>query len=165
MVDVIRTINIALTVRDVEVSDLPKLAWSGSSLHVEQLSEHVRAADGSIDYIAAFLPTGEAVGKAEIDYVKRAGEAEIGSLAVHGLVQSQGIGSLLIEVAEQRIRARGLGLAVVGVEDDNPRAQRLYERLGYEVIGSEPDAWDEVAADGTVHTHRAMCILLSKTLR
>lgn len=159
------TLTLTLTIRDIHESDLPKLAWSGSPLHVEQMAEHVRAADGSVDYIAAFLATGEAVGKGEIDYRKRPDAAEIGSLAVHGLVQSQGIGSLLIDAAEQRARARGLASAVVGVEDDNPRAQRLYERLGYAVIGTEPDEWEEMATGGTITTHRAMCTILSKPLR
>ena len=165
MTGISRTLTLNLTVRDVQESDLPKLAWSGSSIHVEQLAEHVRAADGSVDYVAAFLPTGEAVGKGEIDDIKRPGMAEIGSLAVHGLVQSQGIGSLLIDVAEDRARARGWSSTVVGVEEDNPRAQRLYERLGYHVVGSEPDEWDELAPDGTVVTHRAMCTILSKPLQ
>ncbi len=44
-------------------------------------------------------------------------------------------------------------------------AQRLYERLGYRVVGSEPDEWDELAPDGTVVTHRAMCTILSKPLQ
>jgi len=162
--DITRTLTMILTVRDVQESDLPKLAWSGSSLHVEQMAEHVRAADGSLDYIAAFLATGEAVGKGEIDYVKRPDSAEIGSLAVHGLVQSQGIGSLLIDIAENRARARGCSSTVVGVEEDNPRAQRLYQRLGYHVFGNEPDEWDELASDGTIVTHRAMCTILSKLL-
>ncbi len=159
-----RTLSLDLTIRDVQVGDMPKLAWSGSPLHVENMSEHVRTADGSIDYIAAFLPTGEAVGKGEIDYLKRPDAAEIGSLAVHGLVQSQGIGSLLIETAEERIRARGLTSAIVGVEEDNPRARSLYERLGYKVVGSEADTWDEMGADGSVFTHRTVCTFLSKTL-
>lgn len=164
MLDVTRVLTLTVTVRDIQESDLPKLAWSGSRLHVEQMAEHVRSADGAVDYIAAFLPSGEAVGKGQIDYVKRTSAAEIGSLAVHGLVQSHGIGSLLIEVAEQRIRSKGLHSAIVGVEDDNPRAQMLYERLGYHVCGSEADSWDEVTADGTIRKHEAICTLLSKTI-
>ena len=102
--------------------------------------------------------------RGEIDYLKRPGIAQIGSLAVHSLVQSQGIGSLLIEVTEDRARARGCSSTVVGIEEDNPRAERLYQRLVYAVVGSEPDEWEELSPDGTVETHRAMCTLLSKPL-
>jgi GNAT superfamily N-acetyltransferase len=42
--------------------------------------------------------------------------------------QSCGIGALLIQAAEQRIRAHGLRRAELSVEDSNPRARALYER-------------------------------------
>ena len=57
-------------------------------------------------------------------------------LEVHPALQSCGIGALLIQAAEQRIRLRGLQRAELGVEDSNPRARALYERLGYAAYGT-----------------------------
>jgi ribosomal protein S18 acetylase RimI-like enzyme len=56
-------------------------------------------------------------------------------LEVHPALQSCGIGTILIQAAAQRIRARGLHRAELGVEDSNPRARSLYERLGDAAYG------------------------------
>jgi ribosomal protein S18 acetylase RimI-like enzyme len=65
-----------------------------------------------------------------IDYATFAGAGEIMQLSVRPALQSCGIGTILILAAEQRIRARGLRRAELGVEESNPRARALYERLG-----------------------------------
>jgi ribosomal protein S18 acetylase RimI-like enzyme len=65
---------------------------------------------------------------------------------------------------EQHIRARGLHRVELGVEESNPRARALYERLGYVAFGSEPDAWDEQAADGTIVRYETVCTLMRKEL-
>ena len=57
--------------------------------------------------------------------------------------QGQGIGTHLVE--QFLVEARDLGLpARVVVESDNPRAQALYERLGFvEVRRSDDETWLE----------------------
>ena len=71
------------------------------------------------------------MGLGGVDYAKTSGAGTIWMLAVHPALQSCGIGTVLIRVAEQRIRARGLRRAELGVEDSNPRARSLYVKLGY----------------------------------
>jgi hypothetical protein len=66
------------------------------------------------------------------------------------------------EPAEQRIRARGLHRAELGVEENNPRARALYERLGYVAYGSAPESWD--APDGSVVRYEIVCTLMRKEL-
>jgi ribosomal protein S18 acetylase RimI-like enzyme len=73
-----------------------------------------------------------------VDYTLTPGAGTLWRLAVHGALQSCGIGTLLIEAAEQRIRARGLHRAELGVEECNPRARALYERLGYAATTANP---------------------------
>jgi ribosomal protein S18 acetylase RimI-like enzyme len=85
-------------------------------------------------------------------------------LAVHGALQSCGIGTLLVEAAEERILARGRRRAELGVEDGNPRARSLYERLGYVAFGRRPDAWDTEAGDGSVRRYETMLTVLGKDL-
>ena len=86
-------------------------------------------------------------------------------LAGHGALQSCGIGTLLIEAAEQRIRDRGLRRAELAVEECNPRARALYERLGYVVYDRKPEAWDEEAEDGSLRRYETVCTLMRKELR
>jgi ribosomal protein S18 acetylase RimI-like enzyme len=105
------------------------------------------------------------VGKTEIDYARRAGAGTLCQAAVHPVLQSCGIGTLLVQVAEERITARGCTRAELAVEHDNPRARALYERLGYVAYGSEPDEWDAEAADGRGVRHHTMCTLMRKPLR
>jgi hypothetical protein len=85
-------------------------------------------------------------------------------LAVHGAPQSCGIGAILIQAAEQQIRARGLDRAELGVEERNPRARALYERLGYLAYGREPASWDEEASDGSLTRYETICTLMRKEL-
>jgi ribosomal protein S18 acetylase RimI-like enzyme len=106
------------------------------------------------------------VGLGGIDYAKTSGAGTIWMLEVPPALQSCGIGigTVLIRAAEQRIRARGLHLAELGVEDSNPRARSLYVKLGYAAYGSEPDSWDQEAADGTVTRYETMLTLMRKEL-
>jgi RimJ/RimL family protein N-acetyltransferase len=61
--------------------------------------------------------------------------------------------------------ACGLHRAELGVEECNPRARALYERLGYVASGSAPESWDEDAPDGSVARYETMCTLMRKELR
>jgi len=54
--------------------------------------------------------------------------------------QSQGIGTRLIAYAESELAARGFQFAELSVARDNPRAKKLYQRLGYKIAHSEEDA-------------------------
>ena len=109
-------------------------------------------------------PSGWPVGLGAIDFTRRPGAGNLWLLEVHPVLQSCGIGTLLISAAEQRIRARGLDMAKLSVEESNPRAQALYERLGYVAYGSEPASWDAVAEDGSVFRYETVCTLMRKNL-
>ncbi len=59
------------------------------------------------------------------------GEWEFRYLAVRKDHWGQGLGTLLIAAVEERARANKAARMVLRVVDDNPRAMRLYEHLGY----------------------------------
>lgn len=158
-------IVIPLAVRDLEPGDLPSCAWSGRATHLAAITRALeRARCGEVEYLAACPPSGLPVGLGGIDYAKTSGAGTIWMLEVHPVLQSCGIGTVLIRAAERRIRARGLHRAELGVEDGNPRARSLYEKLGYAAYGSEPDSWDQEAADGTVTRYETMLTLMRKGL-
>ena len=156
---------IPLTVRDMTTEDLPECAWSGSRTHLAIVAEALeRARLGEVDYLAACPPSGLPVAIGGVDYAKTPGAGTLWQLAVHGALQSCGIGTILIRAAEQRIRARGLRRAELAVEECNPRARALYERLGYLAYGSEPAAWDEETPDGSITRYETVCTLMRKEL-
>ncbi|GGV02030.1 N-acetyltransferase GCN5 [Streptomyces albospinus] len=152
-------------VRDLLQRDLPACNWSGSATHLRQVErELARAAAGEVDYLAVCTPRDVPVAIGGIDYQVSEGAGAVWQLAVLPALQSCGLGTLLIRAAEQRIGSRGLHRAELAVEEDNPRARALYERLGYVAYGREPDAWDEEAPDGSIRRHETMCVLMRREL-
>jgi ribosomal protein S18 acetylase RimI-like enzyme len=155
-----------LTIRDLTRQDLPSCAWFGSARDLAQLGKTLeRARRGEVDYLVVCPPSGLPVALGGIDYTLTPGAGTLWQLAVHGALQSCGIGTLLIDAAEQRILARGLRRAELAVEERNHRARALYERLGYAAYGRKPEAWDEQAQDGSVRRYETMCTLMHKQLR
>ncbi len=153
---------VPLTVRDLTRKDLPSCGWWGSPRLLSQVAGSLGRAD--VDYLAACPPSGFPVAIGRIDYARSPGAGTLEQLAVHGALQSCGIGTVLIQAAEQRMRTRGLRRAELAVEESNPRARALYERLGYASYGQEPASWDEEGLDGNVFRYETVCTLMRKEL-
>jgi ribosomal protein S18 acetylase RimI-like enzyme len=157
------TITLELTVRDIHDDDLSGfLSWH-TPLTVRQIRAAMRREPvGSKDFVAVFAANRQSVAKGEVNYQSRQGVGEIGSLAVRAELQSLGIGTFLIGVLEERIRAHGLSTAELSVEQNNPRARALYERLGYVAFGRQPESWDQQTPEGIVYRYETVCTLLRK---
>ncbi len=59
-------------------------------------------------------------------------------LAVHPEHQGKGVGPFLVSQLESQVKGKTPGLFVLA-SDHNPRAQRLYAKLGYREVGRIPD--------------------------
>ncbi|MFI8434472.1 GNAT family N-acetyltransferase [Streptomyces sp. NPDC079020] len=159
------SVELRLSARDMVPADLASCGWSGSAHHLAVVAEQLaRVRLGEVDYLAVCPDTDIPVAKGGVDYAVKRGVGTLWQLAVHPALQSCGIGTFLVGAAEQRIRARGLRHAELGVEESNPRARVLYERLGYVAFDRQPDAWDEQARDGSVRRYETMCPLMRKDL-
>ena len=156
-------IVVPLTVRDLAARDLASCAWAG--LGSGLAAELERAARGDADYLVVCPPSGLPVALGGVDYAANRRAGTLYQLAVQGALQSCGIGTILIGAAEQRIRARGLRRAELAVEENNPRARALYERLGYAAYASKPEAWLDEAPDGSRFRYETICTLMRKDLR
>jgi ribosomal protein S18 acetylase RimI-like enzyme len=158
-------IAVPVTIRDLTAEDLPSCAWLGSATYLAAIADALeQARRGEADCLAVCPPPGLPVALGGISYAKAPGAGRLRHLAVHPALQSCGIGTLLIQAAEQRIRARGRHQAELKVEESNPRARALYERLGYLACGREPASWDTEAPDGTITRYETMCALMRKEL-
>ncbi|MET8863753.1 GNAT family N-acetyltransferase [Nonomuraea sp. NPDC004580] len=159
------TVAIPVTVRDLLPRDLPACTWSGSAGHLRHVEQALaRAAKGEVDYLAVCTPMNLPVAIGGVDYQLSEGAGTLWQLAVLPALQSLGLGTLLIQAAEQRIGNRGLRRAELAVEENNPRARALYGRLGYVACGRKSEAWDEEAPDGSIRRHETMCVLMRKDL-
>src|SRR6266567_8552183 len=129
-------VMLPLTVRELTVEDLPTCTWSGSATHLQGVARTLeRARLGEVDYLAVCPPSRVPVAIGGVDYAKTPGSG-----------------------------TRGLHRAQLSVEECNPRARALYERLGYLAYGREPDSWDEGAPDGSLVRYETVCILMRKQL-
>jgi transposase len=75
-----------------------------------------------------------------------------------------GIATMLIGAGEQRVHARGLAFAALGVEDNNPRARHLYQRLGYQAAGRQHASWETEDETGVMRVYETTLTILRKRL-
>jgi ribosomal protein S18 acetylase RimI-like enzyme len=155
----------ALNVDDLTKDDLRRIAWSGSQSHLRSVEEALgRAAAGDVDYLAVRAPSGEPISIGGVSYTAHEGGGTLWQLVTKDSLRGLGLGTRLIAQAEARIKERGFDRALIGVEDDNPRARQLYERLGYRVTGHEDETWKLDDGHGNEVVHHADITLLSKDL-
>ena len=155
----------SLTVNDLTPADLGQIAWSGGPLHMPAVAHALTRADqGEVDYLAVRSPDGWPVSIGGVDYAPHEGAGTLWQLTTHGELTGLGIGTCLIAALEDRIRARGLPWAMLGVEDCNTRARALYDRLGYGECGHEQGSWPEQDDHGNVVTYQAELTLMRKRL-
>jgi GNAT superfamily N-acetyltransferase len=129
------TVPLQAEIRPCTKDDLPNLEWYGLfSLHrrlIEQAYE--RQTRGEVLMLLA-VANGFPIGQAWIDFAARPEEPDVAviwAVRVYPFLQGGGIGARLLAAAERAIVGRGCTTAEIGVEKDNPRARRLYERVGY----------------------------------
>jgi ribosomal protein S18 acetylase RimI-like enzyme len=85
-------------------------------------------------------PKGEADGL--VTFAVEGDRAEIVSL--HAFVQGRGIGSCLMDAAEEELRRRGVRRVCLVTTNDNPKALSFYVRRGYRLVRLHLDAMDHV---------------------
>ena len=129
----------AVAIRPCEERDLESFHALGSEHHVQYCREQFGRGSRALAILVAVDEDDVAVGKLHLDFESRgAGEAAVlVAAAVRTELQGRGIGTALMGAAKELVCGRGLGRIVLGVEDSNPRARRLYERLGYEAFATD----------------------------
>jgi ribosomal protein S18 acetylase RimI-like enzyme len=124
----------AVPIRLCEERDLEHFHALGGSDHVRYCREQFARGPQACTILVATDEHDAPVGKVHLDLETRAttGEAVLVAAAVRSDRQGNGIGTALMAAAEEHVCSSGLDSIVLGVEDFNPGARRLYERLGYD---------------------------------
>ena len=147
-----------LVVDDLTAADLAGIAWAGPPPHIDAMeTELERCRRGDAVYLAVRAPDGRPLAVGTADFTSRPGTGYLSQLITHPAVRSCGLGTRLVAALEGRIRARGLRAATLAVETGNPRARKLYERLGYVVVGQSHQSWTAVDVDHTPFTYACVC--------
>jgi ribosomal protein S18 acetylase RimI-like enzyme len=92
-------------------------------------------------FVAVAELNGVPVARIGVDFTLYSGVSYLWSAHVEGEYQNRGIGTTLIGYLEQVAREHGFTVMRIDVGKDNPRAQKLYERLGYMVYGDAIGRW------------------------
>ncbi len=145
------TLTLPVTVRHACQDDLRPLEWFGlitpyRAIVDAYFAETTHTPNVFLVAVAHAFP----VGQVWVNLLKFGAQqiGEISALRVIPNLQGLGIGSLLIHAAEDAIRQHGFSTAQLNVSRDNPSAKRLYDRLGYVVVGEEDVRWNFTTPDG-----------------
>lgn len=126
----------------LENSTFPTDAWSREMMAAELAAAHTR-------YLVAVLD-GVVVGYAGLSAPAGATQADIQTIAVEAPHRRLGIGALLVRRMLDEARARRVDDVLLEVRADNPGAQRLYERHGFEPIAVRPRYYQPDDVDAIV---------------
>ena len=137
-------------VRTATRSDLPALEWNGELKHFRHLyaDAYERAEQGQAVIWIAEYPDAGLIGQLFLSL--RSGRPELSDGVTRGYIygvrvrpkyRNRGIGTQLMLAAESELLERGFSYATLNVGWDNPKAQHLYERLGYRVVAPENGRW------------------------
>ncbi len=169
--------NITIRFRIATHDDLPLLEWYGQYTHFRRVFEktYEDQAAGTrlmiladlngfpIGQVFLLLKTSPRLAKRR----RRSASALAGylySLRVIDHLQGMGIGTQLIQVAENVLIKRGYRWVLISVAKSNTGALRLYQRLNYRIYMEDEGRWRYVDHNGeTVHVHEP-CWMLEKQL-
>ena len=155
----------SVTVDNLTLNDLDNISWSGTPTHIRYVKEAIeRVEKGEVDYLAVRDTTGNPISIGGVDYKVHKDAGTMWQIITKESLRGLGLGSKLIKELENRIKSRGINIAMLGVEKENIKAQDLYKRLGYEVCGETKDSWDQEDKEGKVSTHYADGVLMKKSL-
>ena len=152
-----------LTIRPLCADDLDRRIFHSKSRPFGE--EWLERQERSEVYIAVAELGGVTVGRVGLDFTRNAGEgaAYLWSAHVEPDFQSQGIGTALFLHLEQVALQRGVYVIQLDVNKENPRARRLYERLGYTVCGENVARWSYRDGDRIVEVAED-CWMMRKSL-
>jgi ribosomal protein S18 acetylase RimI-like enzyme len=157
-------------IRDVRPADLPLLEWYGTYAHLRnmEMANLEDVASGRKLWLVAVLgsfPIGHVkVNLCVEDRTRGNPRGYLFALRVFEPFQGLGVGTELIEAAEDQLRWRGYKFASIAVAITNERARRLYERLGYQVYREEIGRWQYVDLRGQVQRVEEPEYLMDKSL-
>ncbi|MGA5701339.1 ribosomal protein S18-alanine N-acetyltransferase [Peterkaempfera bronchialis] len=124
----------------------PEDAWS-AGMFWSELAE-TRHPGATRHYTVAEDGTGRIAGYAGLMAV--GGEGDVQTIAVAREHWGTGLGSRLLTELVREAGRRGCADLLLEVRVDNPRAQRLYERFGFEPVGVRRNYYQPAGVDALV---------------
>lgn len=154
-------------IRSVQQDDLPQLlsyGWMSPYDEVIQRAYERSAVDELIFLVAD--ADAQIIGQVWVDLTQLSEEKTgfIQALFVVPTMQNLGLGTRLLEQAEETMRERHLSAAEVSIEKRNRKAKRLYTRLGYEIVDEQVKVWTRTTSNGRVEHSEQQSWIMRKAL-
>lgn len=162
----------SFVIRAANSSDLPALEWEGEYSRFRMLYRRAmnEARRGRRILLVADM-AGTLIGQIFVqlhtvpaDPKRIPRTAYLYSFRVRPEYRNLGIGSTLVSEAEEALRQKVFQRALIGVAKENPRALRLYRRLGYELLTEDPGEWSFVDHKNRVQFIKEPTFILEKFL-
>lgn len=160
--------HLAVRIRDAVEADLPAFEWDGEFVHFRRLYRRAfDEAQRGLRFVLVAEQGGAVVGQLFAHLATRwrthfpgGFSGYLHSFRVKPAYRRMGIGTRLIEHAEERLLAQGFRHAVISVARQNAGARRLYESLGYAVYSEESGDWAYLDHEGRLrHIHEPAFVL------
>jgi ribosomal protein S18 acetylase RimI-like enzyme len=166
--------DVEYRIRTLEEADLSALEWDGEYVRFRNLFrqayEEMRGGVRLI-LILEHLQPPSVIGQIFIQWNSADPRLADGfargylyALRVKPEYRGRGLGTRLLQAAEQELLDRRMQAASIGVEKSNLRARALYERLGYRLIGEDPGRWSYIDHMGMKQNVSEPAWLMEKTL-
>lgn len=148
-----------LIIRPVTSADLPALEWDGEFVRYRRMYAglYPQTQSGQACMWLIESQQGELIGQAfvmlkssDTDSADGDQRAYLFAFRVKPAWRNQGVGTQLMNFIETDLKRRGFAFVTLNVARDNPDARRLYERLGYRVIGTRPGVWSYRDHEGRI---------------
>jgi ribosomal protein S18 acetylase RimI-like enzyme len=139
-----------VVIRKANKTDLPDLEWDGEFLHYRRLYQDIYQSTlgGKALMWVAELPGTGIIGQLFVQLQSLRSEladgnerAYIYGFRIKPAYRRQGLGKRMMLAVETDLRQRHFCCVTLNVARDNPQARRLYESIGYRIIGVDPGRW------------------------
>jgi ribosomal protein S18 acetylase RimI-like enzyme len=144
-------------IRQAEKRDLIDLEWEGEYTHFRRLYSDTFSLvqQGSAIIWIAELNGAGLIGQCFVSLKRNQREladgvqkAYIYGFRVKPTYRNKGIGTEIMSTIERDLHMRKFQQVTLNVGQENHKARRFYERLGYVVIGSDPGYWSYIDDKG-----------------
>jgi ribosomal protein S18 acetylase RimI-like enzyme len=144
-------------IRQAEKRDLIDLEWEGEYTHFRRLYSDTFSLvqQGSAVIWIAELNGAGLIGQCFVSLKRNQREladgvqkAYIYGFRVKPTYRNKGIGTEIMSTIERDLRMRKFQQVTLNVGQENHKARRFYERLGYIVVGSDPGYWSYIDDKG-----------------
>lgn len=163
-----------IIIRPLRKADLPALEWEGEYLHFRRVFQDVyqRIEKGMVKCWVALTQDNQMIGQVFLQLVSDRKELADGwkraylySLRVKPAWRNRGIGSKILSVLEDDLLKMNYSSLTLNVARDNEGAIRLYERLGFKIVGREDGVWSYPDHNGKWQTVDEPSWRMEKNLR